>query len=61
VEYARFVEMQQRRARIIAELERRPETPAPRAAPTAVDHVIDVDEWPMSGDASRTLRDVDVR
>jgi hypothetical protein len=61
VEYARFVEVQQRRARIIAELERPPETPAPRTGPTTVDQFIDVGESLTSVDASTTRGSVDVR
>jgi hypothetical protein len=61
VEYARFVEVQQRRARIIAELERPPETPAPQTGPTTVDQFIDVGESLTSIDASTTRGSVDVR
>ena len=60
VEYARFVEVQQRRARVTAELERPPERPVPRTEPTAVDQCIDVDESPTPPDASTTRGDVDV-
>jgi hypothetical protein len=55
VEYPRFVEVQQRRARIIAELVR------PPATPTAPDRYIDVGESVTSVDASTTPGTVDVR
>ena len=61
VEYARFVEVQQRRAGIIAELERPPETAAPRTGPTAVAQSIDIGKTLTSVDASTTRGTVDVR
>jgi hypothetical protein len=61
VEYARFVEVQQRRAWIIAELERPPETPAPPTEPTAGDQCNDISQSPVSVDASAARGTVDVR
>jgi hypothetical protein len=57
VDYARFVEAQQRRARIVVELER---PPVPMG-PTAVDQFIDVGESVTSVEASTTPGTVDVR
>jgi hypothetical protein len=54
IEYARFVEVQHRRARIVAELERAARTPARLTEPTAVDPFIDVSESETSVDASTT-------
>ena len=54
IEYARFVEVQQRRARIVAELEPAGRTPAPLTEPTGVDPFIDVSESETSVDASTT-------
>ena len=61
VEHARFVEVQQRRARVVAELTRPPETPAPRTASTSVDQVIDVGDSPIAVAARPTRGAVDVR
>ena len=44
IEYARFVDVQQRRARIIAELGHPNETPAPRAPLAASDESTEVGE-----------------
>ena len=47
VAHARFVEVQQRRARIVAELGQSRETRAALTAPAANDEPIDVGERPM--------------
>jgi hypothetical protein len=60
VEYARFVEVQERRARMVAELERPPQTPAPPTEST-VDQFIDVGGSVTSVEASTTPRTIDVR
>lgn len=59
VDYARFVEVQQRRARIAAELERPRE--APPMGQTAIEQFFDVRELVTSDDASTTRQTVDVR
>lgn len=46
VTYARFVEVQQRRARVVAELGQSRETPPLRMRRPATDERIDVDERP---------------
>ena len=62
VAYARFVQVQQRRARIIAELERPPATPASREeGRTVIDLPMDVAESPTPVDDARPRADVDVR
>jgi hypothetical protein len=60
VEYARFVEVQQRRARVIAELEHSSATPAPRRE-TSVDLFIDVAQSLTPVDAGTTRGTGDVR
>ena len=61
VEYARFVEVQQRRARVIEELEHSSETPAPRRESTSVDAFIDIAQSLTPVDASTTRGTGDVR
>ena len=61
VDYARFVEVQQRRARIAADLERPREAPPPPTGRTATEPYLDVGESVTSVDASTTRRTVDVR
>jgi hypothetical protein len=61
VNYARFVEVQERRARLIAGLEPPPGSPARPSGPLVVDEVIDVGESPSSIDAGTTPGTGDVR
>ena len=52
---SRFVEVQQRRARLIADVEQPPETPAPGKGPTAIDQCIDIGQSLTLLDASGGL------
>jgi hypothetical protein len=61
VDYARFVEVQQRRARIVAVLERPREPPPPPTGRTAIEPYLDVGESVTSVDASTTRRTIDMR
>ena len=61
VEYARFVEVRQRRSRITADLEPPTEGLIPRAARTAVDECIDDGEPLTSADESARRGPIDVR
>ena len=61
VEYARFVEVQQRRSRIAAELAPPAEWLIPRAPGTAVDECIDHLEPVTSADESARRGPIDVR
>lgn len=61
VDYARFVEVQQRRARVAAELKRPRQTPAPPMGRTAIEQFLDGRESVTSVDASTTRGTVDVR
>ena len=58
VEYARFVEVQQRRAQILAELEPPREPPVP---PTPDGQIIEISQSLTSVDANTTSGIVDVR
>ena len=60
VDYARFVEVQQRRARIVAELRPLHDMSVAATGP-ATDQCIDVLEPPMPFDASIARGDLDVR
>lgn len=60
VDYARFVEVQQRRARIAAALERPREAPPPATGRTAIEPFLDVGETVTSVDVSTTRRTIDV-
>ena len=61
VEYARFVEVQQRRARIAAGLEQPGEVPPPPTGRTGIVQLLDVRETLTSVDPSTTRQTIDVR
>ena len=62
IDYARFVEVQQRRARIAAELGQTQQTPASRTRVTPIDHAVEASEPPQAVvDAKMTRGVVDVR
>lgn len=58
VAHARFVEVQQRRARIAAELGQSRETRAPRRRQAATEEPIDVGERPVPDFDAKTTRGV---
>lgn len=62
IDYSRFVEVQQRRARIAAELGQEHQTPASRTRVAPIDHAVEAGEPPPTVvDTKMTRGVVDVR